>query len=68
MALAKSVTRSTLKKVQNAVPREVSYTRGIKQAIEKKVEAAQKNLLQNFEKHPVTAGIGLVELILLFFR
>ena len=57
MPAIKSVTRGTLKEVQKAVPREASYTRGIKQAIEKKVEAAQKNLLQNFEKHPVTAEI-----------
>ena len=50
MPVVKSVTRSTLKEVQNAVPREASYTKGIKQAIEKKVESAQKNLLKSFEK------------------
>jgi hypothetical protein len=39
------------------VPREASYTRGIKQVIEKKVKSAQQNLLKSFEKHPVTAEI-----------
>ncbi|HIL26687.1 MAG TPA: hypothetical protein EYG21_04745 [Nitrospinaceae bacterium] len=57
MALAKSVTRSTLKKVQNTVFREASYIKGIKQAMEKKVKAAQQNLLKSFEKHPVTSEI-----------
>jgi len=57
MPAFKSVTRRTLREVQNAVPREASYTKGIKQVIEKKVEAAQKNLLKSFEKHPVTAEI-----------
>jgi len=57
MPVLKSVTRSTLKEVQKAVPRESSYTKGIKQAIEKKVKAAQQNLLKNFEKHPVTVEI-----------
>ena len=57
MPALKSVTRSTLKEVQKAVHREVSYTKGIKQAIEKKVKAAQQNLLKSFEKHPVTAEI-----------
>jgi len=57
MPIAKSVTRKTLKEIQNAVPREASYTRGIKQAIEKKVKSAQQNLLKSFEKHPVTAEI-----------
>ena len=58
MAAIKSVTRSTLKEVQKALPRESSYTRGIKQAIEKKVKSAQQNLLKSFEKHPVTAEIA----------
>tara|TARA_Y100000310_G_C20679229_1_gene814920 strand:- start:2239 stop:2844 length:606 start_codon:yes stop_codon:yes gene_type:complete len=57
MASLKSVTRSTLKEVQKAVPHEASYTKGIKQAIEKKVKSAQQNLLKNFEKHPVTVEI-----------
>ena len=57
MPIAKSVTRKTLKEIQNAVPREASYTRGVKQAIEKKVKSAQQNLLKSFEKHPVTAEI-----------
>jgi hypothetical protein len=57
MAAIKSVTRRTLKEVQKALPRESSYTRGIKQAIEKKVRSAQQNLLKSFEKHPVTAEI-----------
>ena len=35
MAAIKSVTRGTLKEVQKAVHREVSYTKGIKKAIEK---------------------------------
>ena len=58
MPAIKSVTRSTLKEVQKAVHREASYTKGIKQSIKKKVEAAQKNLLKSFEKHPVTLEIG----------
>ena len=57
MPALKSVTRSTLKEIQNAVSREASYTKGIKQAMEKKVKAAQQNLLKNFEKHPVTVEI-----------
>jgi hypothetical protein len=57
MPALKSVTPSTLKEVQRAVPREVSYTRGIKQTIEKKVKSVQQNLLKNFEKHPVTVEI-----------
>ena len=57
MAALKSVTRSTLKEVQKAVLHEASYTKGIKQAIEKKVKSAQQNLLKSFEKHPVTAEI-----------
>jgi len=58
MPAIKSVTRSTLKEVQKAVHREVSYTKGIKQVIEKKVKSAQQNLLKSFEKHPVTAEIA----------
>tara|TARA_R110000751_G_scaffold280081_1_gene382570 strand:- start:450 stop:1052 length:603 start_codon:yes stop_codon:yes gene_type:complete len=58
MAAIKSVTRGTLKEVQKAVHREVSYTKGIKEVIEKKVKEAQQNLLKNFEKHPVTAEIS----------
>tara|TARA_Y100000310_G_scaffold116286_1_gene114959 strand:+ start:465 stop:1070 length:606 start_codon:yes stop_codon:yes gene_type:complete len=57
MAAFKSVTRRTLKEVQNAVPREASYTKGVKEAIEKKVKSAQQTLLKSFEKHPVTREI-----------
>tara|TARA_R110000765_G_scaffold156654_1_gene259638 strand:- start:68 stop:673 length:606 start_codon:yes stop_codon:yes gene_type:complete len=57
MPALKSVTRSTLKEVQKALPREASYTKGIKQAMEKKVKSAQQNLLKSFEKHPVTVEI-----------
>ena len=58
MALRKSVTLGTLKEVQQAVPREMAYTKGIKNSIEKKVKEAQKHLLENFEKHPVTIEIA----------
>jgi hypothetical protein len=58
MAAIKSVTRSTLKEVQKAAPREASYIKGVKLAIEKKVKSAQQNLLKSFEKHPVTAEIA----------
>ena len=58
MAAIKSVTRGTLKEVQKAVHREASYTRGIKEIIEKKVKEARQTLLKNFEKHPVTAEIS----------
>jgi hypothetical protein len=57
MAALKSVTRGTLKEVQKAVHREVSYTKGIKRIVEKKIKSAQQNLLKNFEKHPVTVEI-----------
>ena len=50
MAALKSVTRGTLKEVQNAVPREASYIKGVKQAIEKKVKSAQQNLLKKIEQ------------------
>ena len=58
MAIRKSVTKGTLKEVQQAVPREMAYTKGIKKSIEEKIKKAQKHLLQNFEKHPVTIEIA----------
>jgi len=57
MAALKSVTRGTLKEVQKALPRQSSYTRGMKRTIEKKVKSAQQILLKNFETHPVTIEI-----------
>ena len=58
MAIRKSVTIGTLKEVQQAVPREIAYTKGIKKSIEEKIKEAQKHLLENFEKHPVTIEIA----------
>ena len=62
MPALKSVTRSTIREVQRALPREPNYTKGIKKVINDKVQKAQKNFLDNFEKHPVTmeisAGVG----------
>ena len=58
MPAFKSVTYSTLKEVQKAVPREISYTKGIKRAIEKAIKKQQQQMLEKFEKHPVTMEIA----------
>ena len=57
MAIRKSVTIGTLKEVQQAVPRETAYIKGIKKSIEEKVKEAQKHLLENFEKHPQNINV-----------
>ena len=58
MAAFKSVSRSTLKEVQAAPPRQIKYTKGLKSAVRQKVEDAQKKLLEEFERHPVTIEIS----------
>ena len=59
MARSKSViSRITLKQVQQALPREVSYTKGLKKVVERKIKSAQQKLLENFEQHPVTVEIA----------
>jgi hypothetical protein len=58
MAAFKSVSRSTLKEVQTALPRQIKYTTGLKKAVQRKVEDAQKKLLEEFERHPVTVEIS----------
>ena len=52
MALRKSVTLGTLKEVQQAVPREMAYTKGIKNSIEKKSERSTKAPFRKFRKTP----------------
>jgi len=58
MAAFKSVSRSTLKEVQMALPRQMKYTKGLKNAVNQKVQDAQKKLLEEFERHPVTVEIS----------
>lgn len=58
MPALKSVSRSTILEVQRVLPQQRAYTQGVKQQIEDKFEKAQKQFLNNFEKHPVTLEIG----------
>ncbi len=58
MPALKSVTRSTLREIQRVLPRQTAYTQGMKRALNNKVQKAQKNFLDNFEKHPVTMEIS----------
>ena len=51
MAAFKSVSRSTLKEVQMALPRQMKYTKGLKNVVSQKVQDAQKKLLEEFERH-----------------
>ena len=58
MPALKSVTRSTLREIQRVLPRQAAYTKGMKRALNNKVQKAQKKFLDNFEKHPVTMEIS----------
>jgi hypothetical protein len=58
MAALKSVTRSTLREIQRVLPRQRAYTQDIKRVLNDKMQKAQKNFLDNFEKHPVTMEIA----------
>jgi hypothetical protein len=58
MAALKSVTRSTLREIQRVLPRQRAYTQDIKRVLNDKMQKAQKNFLDNFEKHPVTMEIS----------
>ena len=58
MPAFKSISRSTLKEVQAALPRQIKYTKGLKSAVRRKVEDEQKKLLEEFERHPVTVEIS----------
>ena len=53
-----TVTRSTIKEVQAALPRQVAYTKGLKRALDAKVRRVQEKFLKNFEGHPVTQEIA----------
>ena len=58
MPALQSVTRSTLREIQRVLPRQRAYTQDIKRVLNDKVQKAQKNFLDNFEKHPVTMEIA----------
>ena len=58
MPAFKSVSSRTLKEVQAALPRQMPYTKGLKNAVSQKVQDAQQKLLKEFEQHPVTREIS----------
>jgi hypothetical protein len=58
MAIRSAVTPSTLKEIQRSLPREISYTKGLKRAVAKEVQRENDKLLESFEKHPVTIEIA----------